>query len=280
MKLLNLLIVFVWLSVVITSSKLFAEGSENYITRYIEFKPNDTAYIFTKKTPLKENVESNSKTIAEIEIGQWVIIDTVFAESFEFTIKPVLCRVKYKDKIGYLTTSALSQAKTLFPIFNTYFLFKMVKAEDGQDSIKIKEVNSGNIQSEKAVLLYGEIFFVYLTDTKGLDGINCLIVIDYISESCGMEGGVTYFSWKPKVISELVHLEAVSDAGEFSIQETLIFPTDPGGIEGKLIFKSVEYTVEDEATNWYRKIEEERTYNWISGKIQPPFSRKVETEDE
>lgn len=250
---------------------------EKYFAPYIDFRTNDTSYTFLDKNFLKAKPDDNSKTIAVLNIGEELIIDTTSNESYYDTdyIKPIYYKVRHKGKIGYIKTESLALTRLNANKNETYFLFKLNSNKDSTtSSLTMREVSSKKIINDFNTILRGEMFMLNLTNTKGLDSIDHLIVVDYVAEACGVEGGRTYFTWTSKNIKLLAHLSSIVDADVFSITERLIFPADSGGIKGKLIFKSEMYELWDEETSWIKETTEERTYLWVAGQIVPEFKSK------
>jgi hypothetical protein len=250
---------------------------EKYFSKYIDFVRNDTSYTFLDKNLLKAKPAENAKTIAVLSIGEEIVIDSTYTEA-DYSpdmVKPSYYKVKHKDKTGYLKSESLALTRLNTQKSETYFLFKLNSHKDSTtSSLTIREVNLKVIAGDFNAILQGEMFMLHITDSKGLDSVDHLIVVDYIAEACGVEGGMTYFTWTSKNIRLLAHLSSIGDAGVFSINERLIFPADSGGIKGKLVFKSEIYELLDEETNWVKETLEERTYLWVAGKIVPEFNSK------
>ena len=106
-------------------------------------------------------------------------------------------------------------------------------------------------------------------EIRGIDGVNNAILIDFVAEACGVNGGGSYiFDTGEKLIEAFRFIEA-SDAGVYSVTETLIFPDDQGGKEGTVIFKRVVWELKDEETNWEETVSTEREIQWIGNQFFP-----------
>lgn len=265
----------------ITILKVVGQGYEKYFASYIDFRSNDTSYTFLDKNFLKAKPDDNSKTVAVLNIGEELIIDTTFNENYYESdyVKPIYYKVRYKGHIGYIKTESLALTRLNTNNKETYFLFKLNFNNDSTtSSLTMREVSYKKIVNDFKTILQGEMFMLNITDSKGLDSIDHLIIVDYVAESCGAEAGETYFTWTSNNIKLLAHLSSVGDADVFSITERLIFPADSDGIKDKIIFKSEMYELWDEETNWIKETKEERIYLWIAGQIVPEFKSKPKEE--
>lgn len=261
----------------ITVLTVKGQDYEKYFAPYIDFRTNDTSYTFLDKVFLKAKPYDNSKTITILNIGEQVIIDSTSDKDYYEPdyVKPFYYRVRHKGKTGYIKAEALALERLNANKNETYFLFKINSHKDSTtSSLIMREVRSKKIVNDFNTILRGEMFMLSLIDTKGLDSIDHLLVVDYVAEACGVEGGRTYFTWTSKNIKLLAHLSSIGDADVFSLTETLTFPADSGGIKGKLIFTSEMYELWDEETNWIKTTKEERTYLWVEGQIVPEFKSK------
>lgn len=262
------------LSFIITALSVKGQDGEKYFETYADFKTNDTPYTFLEKNYLKAEPNNDSKTIAVIEIGEKLILNATYNNENN-GVRPSYYQVKYQDKIGYIKAESLSLTKLKANKKETYFLFKLKTNKDSStSSIIIREVKANKMITDFNTILQGDMFLLKLSNNKGLDSVDQLIVIDYISEACGAEGGETFFTWNSEGIKLLAHLSSIGDAGVFSLDERLIFPSDTDGIKGALIFKSEMYEMLDEETNWIKSTTEERKYLWVKGKIVPEFRAK------
>jgi hypothetical protein len=220
--------------------------------------------------------------LAVLEIGEALIFKDTFINvqnesgNSEDDI-PKYCLVQYKGRNGYIDAGCLAFAMLNHKSIETSFLFRVgYHHVDAGHKLGIKEIFNHTFISKFELPLQGELLSVALAGTKGLDSICDLITIDYLSEACGMEGGMTYLTWNPGKITMLAFLSEVSDAGVYYIEEDLVFPSDSGGVKGQLVFKSDTYELIDDTTGWFRETKEERIYRWTNGQMMPAFRSKPE----
>ncbi|MGB5980890.1 MAG: hypothetical protein WBG46_01985 [Nonlabens sp.] len=117
-------------------------------------------------------------------------------------------------------------------------------------------------------------FAVELHNSKGLKNIDHVLKIDFLAEACGENGGRSYFAidLNEDMLLDLGSYPSVGDGGMFHHSEDLIFPDEPNGMPGMIIYIG-EQGSENEVTAEYRTVTKRKEYSWsdISGgkKIEP-----------
>jgi hypothetical protein len=186
--------------------------------------------------------------------------------------------VSYQGKSGFVPTHALGIAKLQTKVPQTYFMVKSnFMGSTTNDSLTFIEVKDNQIVNEFSTRIFGSLISISVNGNAGLDSVTHLLRIDYYSEACGDESGMTYFTWNPQDLKLLGHLAASADI-EIQYGEAFYFPSDVGGAPGKVIFRAETFEVFDETTNWTRRSVEERVYTWSNGYLTPSF--KVSSEEE
>lgn len=238
---------------------------------YNNYSKGDTTYIYDDQVELKSKPIESSKTIKFIPMGTQIFIDSTIEVNYNIDFKyPKYYKVKYKGKTGYVKSNSLAIEKFSFPKLKIDLLFK-IQNENEYHNLNYKEIYDDTMIYESSLDLRSTPFVIYKTDSRGLDSIECLIVIDYISEYCGAQGGEDYYSWTPMELNLIANLTSIGDGGVYSRTEILIFPADPEGLEKKIIYKAVEWEMIDEESEWTIETNESLTYKWSNARIEPEF---------
>jgi hypothetical protein len=234
----------------------------------------------SKKSPILDQIPMNSTVIIDTSIQ----VDYSILEN-----RPAFYKVRFKGKKGYIQSSQLAHYRMLDPVTKTTFLFMYAVEQEYHakedyteyhHNLFYKEVNNSQLIQEGYLTLTDDLFQLYLTEPRGLTGINNLFIIDYFAEACGEDGGQDYYTWKPGEFDLIAHLAEVGDGGVYYFVEKFIFPTDSTGEPNKLKYESEEFELFDEETNWYSELRQFRTYDWIDGVLQPAFRREYGIEEE
>jgi len=262
---------------------------------YCDIEPGDTFYVSNSTTVLKSKPTDNSKTLSTLKIGEMLIVSktsesklngkngvTIQNSSTENRYKtenPIaFLPVSHQGKTGFVPTYALGIAKLQTQVPQTYFLVKSnFMGSTTNDSLTFIEVKDNQMVNEFSTRIFGSLISISVNGNAGLDSVTHLLRIDYYSEACGDESGMTYFTWTPQDLKLLGHLAASADIG-IQYGEAFYFPSDVGGAPGKIIFRAETFEVFDETTNWTRRSVEERVYTWSNGYLTPSFKDSLEEE--
>lgn len=263
--------IFSILLIIIIMTDGFSQ-SEKIFGYYLELQKGDTVFAFSQTT-LKLDPNINSKTISSLAMGDTLIVDSIYAErNFGTIVKPEFYKVKSGSKEGFIERSDVSICK--LQMESGFLLANQFSFSDTSDILRLKVADNLVTKNIYDLNLIGHEYSIFITDNKGLDGISNIISIDYFSEACGMEGGITFLTWDKEKLVELIHLSSVSEAGIFYFNEKLIFPNDSDGLPKKIIYQSEHGETIDESYRWWKSTKEERDHDWINKKVDPPFRSK------
>ena len=170
-------------------------------------------------------------------------------------------KVDYKGTEGYVLGGLLALEKKT--INDVVHLFGRSKTGN-EDHLLIRTLKEDGSFTEKSTKLGNEQF--YLTDlgTKGVPTIDGILFVDYLAESCGVEGGGIYFFQQGHVLHQVARLSQVSDAGAYYFWEEFVFPEDKDGVAGKIRYKKEVGEYLDEATNWKKTSVETKELVWAN----------------
>ncbi len=260
---------------------------------YCDIETGDTFYVSNSSAVLKSKPTDNSKTLLSLKIGDLLVVsktpesklngknsESIPNSSMEnrySTENPIaFLPVSYQGKSGFVPTHALGIAKLQTQVPQTYYLVKSnFMGSTTNDSLMFIEVKDNQIVNEFSTRIFGSLISISVNGNAGLDSVTHLLRIDYYSEACGDESGMTYFTWNPQELHLLGHLAASADP-ESQYGEAFYFPSDVGGAPGKVIFRAETFEVFDETTNWTRRSVEERVYTWSNGYLTPSFKDSSE----
>lgn len=182
--------------------------------------------------------------------------------------------VSYNGKKGFVLGALLSLHS--FTRNKNTFLFQLSNKND-QLWLKVRVLNGTDFK-EYSFNLIGKEFSLGLTNGRGLKNIENIIAVNYISEACGVEGGVSYLLWNGNILSKLADLSRIVDADQYSFDEKFIFPDDANGISNKIKYELEIEHLEDESTNWRISEKQEREYTWDGEKLLPNFEHNKKEE--
>lgn len=74
-----------------------------------------------------------------------------------------------------------------------------------------------------------------LLDGMGLEGLHSIFRFYFSGEACGIPTDYYYFGWNGAALLSLPGKTAVADAGVYYYEESLLFPSEPGGRPGQII---------------------------------------------
>lgn len=173
---------------------------------------------------------------------------------------------------GYLPSTFIATGQLTLPS-GEQLLYKR-KNINGELLIFFRLSNGNNQFNEMGTFsLLNRNFQITLLDDKGLSSINHIIKIDYLSEACGDQGGTTYLTLnlKSKDLLYLAAMNKVADGDMFFVNENLIFPNDPNGIENTIIYEGEEGQMIDEETSFFKTVSFSKNYEWYGSGTKYPI---------
>ncbi len=267
MKMKKLLIIFILIS------KIGFGQDSKYLYENYEFKNGEIAYMFGNDVKLRDqpNVESNVLTL--LKIGEQIEIMEKSDSTMQFDgIESPWYKVKTNDKVGFVLGSLISLDKATNG--NLTYLVSLKK-----DGIKLfaktRVFENGLDFKENISQLMTSEFSIKATGNKGLENIKSIFQIDYLAESCGVNGGGIYLFYDGNVFLKAIDYTQVVDGDSYWFIEDYIFPNEEGGVKGKIVYKSEFGETKDYETEWTESKITRRILEWKGNEIIP----KTETEE-
>lgn len=123
-------------------------------------------------------------------------------------------------------------------------------------------------------LMTGE-FSIKVNGNKGLENIKSIFEVDYLAESCGINGGGIYLFYDGKNLLKAMDYTRVADADLYCFIEDCIFSDEEDGIKGKIVYKREVRETKEFETEWTETKITRRILEWNGNEIFP----KIETEE-
>lgn len=252
------------------------QSDTRYLSSYFKFSPGSTEQIFANDVKFRKEPDTNSDVIDLLQIGTKIKIIEQSELTQEFDgIESNWYKIEFNGKTGYVL-GALISMQNLTTADNKNLYFQIKSDENDRIAVKIRHILNETEYKENTFGLIGNEFSVDLLNNNGLLNVNNIIAINYLSEACGVEGGVSYIFWDGNDLKHIADLSSISEAGIFYYEETFVFPSQPQGINDKLVYEVERGTIEDEETNWVKTYKEKREYVWTGTELVPEFSKRKE----
>ncbi|MEM1259897.1 MAG: SH3 domain-containing protein [Bacteroidota bacterium] len=237
-----------------------AQEKRHVFEDHTGFEVGQIAYLFGDQVQLRKAPNTNSKVLKTLPIGTHMVVVQQHVHSWRYKgMDHPFYKVDYKGTEGYVLGGLLALEKKT--INNVVHLFGRAKMGN-EDYLLIRTLKEGGSFTEKSTKLGNGQF--YLTDlgTKGLPNIEGILLVDYVAETCGVEGGGIFFFQKEGTLHQVARLSQVSDAGVSYLWEEFIFPDDKHGVAGKIRYKKEVGEYFDEAANWKKTSVETKELVW------------------
>ena len=244
--------------------------SDNY-----EFKVGEIAYMFGNDVKLRAQPNTDADVLSLLKIGEQIeILEQSHSKMVFDGIESPWYKIKTADKIGFVLGSLISLDRVNYG--DQIYLISL-KKEEHVLSLKTRVLSDDLEFKENVSQIAPGSFSVNVTGNKGLENIQNIFEIDYLSESCGVNGGGIYLFYDGNDLIKAIDFTQVSDAGIYWFIEEYIFPTDKDGVKGKILYKSELGETQENETDWTEiKTSSRRILEWNGKEIIP----KIEPENE
>lgn len=225
-----------------------------------DFNPGEVVYLFGHQVQLREAPTTEAKVLKTLPIGTHMVILEKHENSWRYKgIDSHYYKVDYKGTEGYVLGGLLALDKKTIKGITHFF----GRAKIGEvDHLLIRTPQKDGSFTEKSLRLANGQFYLSSLGTKGLPDIDGILLVDFVSESCGTEGGGIYLFQESGQLYTVASLSQVSDAGAYYHWEELIFPDDEHGVAGKIRYKKEVGEFYDEVAEWQKKSTETKLMVW------------------
>lgn len=228
---------------------------------------------------LREAPNTISNKLAVLPINTKVeVIEVDESNITVFNIEDPWVKVKAGDQVGYIASGYLAlRSMELSDGSVLLYTRKQDPKIEYRQFISFRHVTKNGYIELGDFILSNNSFDINLLDNKGLKGMDNVLDIQYLGESCGEESGRSYLIWdlKQKTLQSLGTYSTVGDGGMYHMYEELIFPTDEGGIPNTLIYNGEEGESEGDEDSKYNTVKKTRKIAWVKGKTQLPIPSLV-----
>lgn len=241
-----------------------------------EFAIGETYYTFGDNLSVRAAPSAASEKVAVLPFNKEVKLVAVTNETIEidgYQSKWAKVTVD-QNTTGYVASTFLATGRRkLFD--DQLLLYKRRSRENNANLFFRMAISKDRYSDLGSFQMENPEFAVILKDNLGLEGIDHIIVVDYLAEACGVQGGVEYFTLHVNNVQwdHLGSFTSVADAGVFYSYEHLIFPQDDNGQPGYIIYEGEETNSLDDNMTEHRTVKRSKMYRWSNGKLETPIKK-------
>lgn len=238
------------------------------------FETDEIVYLFGDNVKLRTSPSVDSKVLDLLKIGDSLkIIEKTDSHYVYNGLNTRWYKVEHNNKQGYVVGGLISVTEKKAE--NARFLFGFEIVDEKLYTITRVLLNSKKNYLENKTEYLGDNygFTINLYDNKGVKGINNIVFIRYLPESCGANSGGCYLFLDDNNLYKVIDVTSSADIG-FWEDENLIFPNDPKGEENKIIyFKENGQSHENDNPEiqpiWEKSDIIKVNVKWINNKLEP-----------
>ena len=254
---------------------LFANAQQKLHCLYDDcgFESGEVVYLFGDHVQLRASPDPKSKVLKTLSIGTQLVILGKHEHSWRYKgVDSHYYKVGYKGMEGYVLGGLMAlERKTVQKLTH---LFGRAKSGD-EEYLLIRSLQENGSFTEKSTRLAQSQFYLSSLGTKGVPDIEGILLVDYVAEGCGSEGGGIYLFQQQGKLHQVARLSQVSDAGIYYVWEEFIFPEDNHGIAGKIRYKKETGELFDEASKWKKTSVVTKELTWSNGNLYPDYKAKT-----
>jgi len=251
---------------------LLAQEIDNFFTEWeLDFKKESSQYLFGNNVKLRDAPNFKSELIELVTIDKKVkILEKTEAKDIFKGVEHPWYKVQVGNKTGYILGALIAHHKISTSENKVDFYFHInPEYKDKSFSIGIKAYKGKELLNAFDFNPIGHRFSFKVSGNRGIHEISNIVMIDYISEACGVEGGITYLFWDNEQFIHVADLTQMGDGGVLHEHQEFIFPGDPEGRnngKSEIIFKAEMGHEINEETQWYITNSQSRILKWDSRK--------------
>ncbi|MDC8006075.1 SH3 domain-containing protein [Aureisphaera galaxeae] len=243
-----------------------------YLSQSFEFKSGETAYLFGDQVKLREAPNTASEVLALLGIGEAIeILEKTDSHMTYEGMKSPWYKVKYKEKVGFVLGGLISMDKATYRD-QTYLV--ALKEDKGTFYLKTRVMGKEEGYIENVSALYTHAFSIKAYGNRGLQDLEGIFLVNYISESCGVDGGGIYLFHTGNSLLEAIRFSRVADADLYWFIEEYIFPFDESGKRNKILYKREEGSTLEYETEWKETKIIQRLLEWKDNQVLPKIDFK------
>lgn len=240
----------------------------------VDFKIGEQYVLFGDDVKFRKAPDVKSKIIKLLKIGSEVEILEKTSKTAAYNgIESPFYKVSHNEKTGYILGGLISLETKESE--NATYLFAY-KKEEFRFSVLVRSLKKDKTFTELSSPLGNSGLSIKLMDNQGLTGVQNILLLDNRAEACGIMGGDIYFFETETGLKNVFSTTIYSDAGVNWYNEELVFPSDEGGVEDRVVYQREKGENGDEATNELHIYRTSRELRFENGELLP----KVQEEGE
>lgn len=262
-----------FLLLILFSNFLFAQECE-YLGIDKEFETGDLAYMFGDNVRLRTEPTSDSETISLLKIGQQVeIVEKTNIKNNYNGIEFPWYKIKYGAKTGYILGGLISLTEVKNTNIKCYVSLEKIESKLYILTRVISDSKMPYYENKSESFGDNNGFCLKVFDNKGLEGINNIVFINYLPESCGANSGGYYLFFDNKKLHKVIDVVSRGDIG-FWESENLHFPKDSLGVKNKIIYikekgEDSESESKENKTTWEKSSKIKIELEWNNNELKP-----------
>ncbi|TCP24714.1 SH3 domain-containing protein [Tenacibaculum skagerrakense] len=219
----------------------------------VHFQSNEKVYLFGNDVKLRAKPSTSSKVLDVLRINS--VVDVIAEEDIVFNYNGInwnWIKVSSNNKVGYIIGGLLSLDNKV--IGDSVYLINLKKIDENFQLL-IRLVNKNTL--EYIELAYDlnntDTFSVEVYGNKGLESVKDMLLVNFMAEACGIDGGGCYFFNDGKSLTKAIQYSQIADGDLYWLNEKVVFPNNYKGVKNKILFISEHGETINEEKN-YQKI--------------------------
>lgn len=261
----SILLAFVLLANLSFSQNKF--DGKRIISPWFEFEAGSTEVLYGDKVVLRKKPDTDAKAIDTLTIGTSVTIientkDTIVVNGKQST----WYMVETPKGTGFIAGGLIALDSR--EMNGGRYLLIIAEANE-QFKFRARFLKDGEFYGKEGNLGYSS-FTLDVFDGQGVKGIESMLIIDYLAESCGVDGGYTYIFNDGTRLINAIHCAEIGDGG-FWFSEKLTFPKERGWGTHIDYEREVGEPMNDDYT-WYQSQKDQLVLEWKGDHFEPNVS--------
>ncbi|MEY2924723.1 MAG: hypothetical protein RLZZ337_1271 [Bacteroidota bacterium] len=241
-------------------------------TSYEDLEIGAELHLFATDVKLRKEPNTTSEVLKTLAIGSQVKILAKTEETMLYQGETAhWYKVKYEDLTGYVLRSLI--AIHYEQMGSNQFLFNTSQAAKNS-YVHVRILNDENRLIDKKYAINTSAFQITIDGSKGLDGVQEIIFIDYYADACGIDGGGIYLFYDGQNLIKAAEIQQVADGGVFWYSEEITFPDEDETLKNKIRYTRDAGELVDEETNQIESSVFSREYEWIGSGWNPPLDQE------
>jgi hypothetical protein len=229
-----------------------------------EFEEGSTEILYGDNVVLRKKPSGSAKALDTLRIGTEVTILENTKETITINGKEsVWYQVETSSGRGYVAGGLIALDSR--EVNGGIYMVIMAQAEE-TEKFRVRYLKDGDFYGKEGdIRTYS--FVLRVHDDRGVEGIESMLLIDFMAEACGVDGGYTYLFNDGEQLHKAMHCMEVGDGG-YWFSEKLIFPDEREWGSHIDYEREVGEPMNEEYT-WYRSQKDVVTLQWKGDHFEP-----------